>query len=48
MDDLHGFQADGDDAHEEFQRVFGVVHGLDGPVVGVVDDPAVLVGGLTH
>lgn len=44
-DDLEGFEADGDDAEEEFEEVAGVGHGFGGPEVGVVDDAAVFVGG---
>ena len=43
--DFYGFQADGDDAEEDLQGVFGVLHSLGGPEVGVVHDAAVFVGG---
>jgi hypothetical protein len=42
--DLHGFEADGDDALEQL-RVAGIVHGFGGPEVRVVGDSAVFVGG---
>lgn len=51
MDDAHRLQAHGDDAQEQLQRVLGVAHGLDGPVVGIVDDAADvggMVGGVDH
>ena len=44
VDDLYGFQADGDHTEEEFQGIFSVAHGLGGPEVGVVDDAAGFVG----
>ena len=43
LDNLHRLQADGDDAEEEFEGVFGVAHGFGGPEVGVVGNAAVLV-----
>lgn len=43
-DDLHGVEADGDEALEEFDGVLGIVHGLGGPEVGGVDDTGFLVG----
>ena len=45
MDDFLGFEADGDDAQQQFQRVARVVHGFAGPVVGVVGDAGLFVGG---
>src|SRR5690606_27460844 len=42
--DLLGFQADCDHSLEQLQRVLGVAHGFDGPIVGVVDDTAGFVG----
>ena len=42
VDDLPGFEVDGDDSLQEF---VGVVHGFGGPEIGVVDDAAVFVGG---
>ena len=42
--DLHGFQADGDDASEENQRVAGIAPGLGRIIIGVIDDAAGLVG----
>jgi hypothetical protein len=44
VDDLHRFEADGDHAEEEFERIGGVVHRLGGPEVCVVDDAGVFVG----
>ena len=41
---LHCLEADGDHAEEEVEGVAGVVHGFEGPGVGVVDDAGVLVG----
>lgn len=45
IDDLHGFEADGDDALGEFQGIPGVGHSFSASEVGVVDDAAVFVGG---
>lgn len=36
IDDFLRFQADGDDAQEQFERIARVVHGVGGLVVGVV------------
>ena len=42
--DFHGLQTHRDDPLEQFQRVARVTHGFRRPVVGVVDDAALLVG----
>ena len=44
FNDLLRLQTHGHHSLEQLQRVLGVAHGFDGPVVGVVDDAAVLVG----
>ena len=41
--EFHRLKADRDDAEEEVEGVAGVVHGFEGPGVGVIDDAGVLV-----
>ena len=38
---FQGLQADCDDAPHQLQRVAGIVHGLNGPVIGVVHDASI-------
>lgn len=43
-DDLHGFEADGDDPLEELERIGGIADRLDGIAVRIIDDAAILIG----